>query len=161
MLTRPTLLTLQDPLLGTFVCNPSRSLLKGRLVWLDGEVDLVLSVSHKRDGHTSEIEQINTRVQHQLEVVRELWSDPASWDQRLKTFAAHKLLWQKNRHWLDKGEGAATREKIMARMELQSLRILIRGDIDFRFDDGDLFWGHPIIVRATLEDGPIGAALSR
>ena len=63
------------------------------------------------------------------------------------------LLELKNDAWLDEDESEVSAEEFIARMELSSVSIHADGGFEFWFDDGDLFWGHSIMVSGNIQDG--------
>ena len=41
----------------------------------------------------------------------------------------------------------------MSRMKLETISVHQEEDFEFCFKDGDLFWGHAILVRGNLKKG--------
>lgn len=72
-----------------------------------------------------------------------------------KAFAARELLELKNEVWSDGDEDAnpipITAEQFAQRMTLTSLNIA-SDKVSFWFDDGDLFFGHAILVELNEQD---------
>ncbi len=62
-----------------------------------------------------------------------------------KTLATAELLEVKNRDWLE-GEAPLSPEQFRDRMLLVEIQVRPEGGTVLHFDDGDLFWGHPIEV---------------
>ncbi|PAP76436.1 DUF2262 domain-containing protein [Rubrivirga marina] len=60
--------------------------------------------------------------------------------------AVADLLDDKNGNWLGDDDADETAESFRAKMRLQSVVIEPDGGASFSFDDGDLFWGHTIMV---------------
>ena len=94
-----------------------------------------------------------------LNVAEMLWADQQSWKRRVDRFAVQALLELKNDTWLDADESELTAEAFAARMRLTSISIMPDGAFEFWHDDGDLFWGHAIMVSGDLEDGPAEAGI--
>jgi hypothetical protein len=87
----------------------------------------------------------------------ELWNAQSSWSERVREFAADKLLGLKNGSWLGDDDDEVTRDEFKRRMVLRSITVHPEGEVEFWHDDGDLFWGHSIHVSGSLQDGPTDA----
>lgn len=92
-----------------------------------------------------------------LELARRLWKAQKSWDKRVRDFAVARLLPLKNECWLDDYERKVTSKRFRDRMKLESIAIYPDGEFEFWHDDGDLFWGHSILVSGSLRKGPTSA----
>ena len=85
-----------------------------------------------------------------------------SWKQRtvkLRAYAAGHMLDTAN-DWLgDADEEPITAEQFADRITLSELAFRNDGSIEAYYDDGDIFWGHCIIVRmdknGNIEDAEI------
>ncbi len=75
------------------------------------------------------------------------WIDKA-WD-----FAVHELTWLKNDSWLGEGEAEISEEEFRKRMKLDHINFGLEETFFVCFEDGDLFWGHEIVVMGDLTDG--------
>mgnify|MGYP000913203637 FL=1 len=60
------------------------------------------------------------------------------------------LLDVKNSSWLEENELDLTENEFRKRLTLESITVMDLGDIEFWFNDGDLFWGHSILVSGNL-----------
>ncbi|MCA0457370.1 MAG: DUF2262 domain-containing protein [Chloroflexi bacterium] len=89
-----------------------------------------------------------------LQTVTELWNNQSLWNQRVMDFAVQEKLPLKNEMWLDDDEQPLSPDEFKARMSLESISIYIEGGFAFWHDDGDLFFGHSILVTGNLQDGP-------
>ena len=68
-------------------------------------------------------------------------------DRQLRAYAAGHMLDTAN-DWLgDADEGPITAEQFADRITLSELAFRNDGSIEAYYDDGDIFWGHCIIVR--------------
>ncbi|PSB39881.1 DUF2262 domain-containing protein [Chamaesiphon polymorphus] len=75
-----------------------------------------------------------------------------------KEYAAECLLQIKNENWIDdEDEEPLTPEQFQQRMTLESISIDADGEVSFYHNDGDLFWGHCILVTMNSENLFIGA----
>lgn len=114
----------------------------GTVTWEGGPVTLHVSMDEAQS------------LSAVLEVARALWKSSATWDTRIKDFAADRLLALKNESWLDEDEAEVSRSDFIARMQLESITVYPGGEFDFMHADGDLFRGHCIAVAGDLEEGP-------
>jgi hypothetical protein len=89
-----------------------------------------------------------------------LWDAPAAWDDRVRAFAVSRLLGLKNDAWLGDDESALTTAQFTARMTPQAVTLDPDGSFTFFYADGDLFWGHSILVSGTIADGPADADIA-
>jgi hypothetical protein len=116
------------------------------LNWYAGEVELgeakKLRVSLSLDG----CEDLDALVHFTKGFLQEI----AETDERAKRFAAEKLLRVYNDSW-NEGEDIAESE-FTERIALESLTTYPDRSAELCYDDGDLFWGHIIIV--SVEEGP-------
>ena len=73
--------------------------------------------------------------------------------QSAREYAVESLLTLKNETWMeDKDEEPLTPEQFKERMVLDSISIDSDGDVSFYHSDGDLFWGHCILVTMNSEN---------
>lgn len=70
---------------------------------------------------------------------------------RAKDYAAERLLKIKNDGWLDEGESPVNADEFKEKLSLQELVFRRYGAVDFHHRDGDLFWGHSVVV--SLDGG--------
>jgi hypothetical protein len=86
-------------------------------------------------------------------------ADEAGWFARLQECAAGLVdisnEWNEDQ---DDWTGPIDRDGFISRISLESI-VLHEGDrFEAYFNDGDLFWGHSIVVSGTMADGPQEAA---
>ena len=62
-----------------------------------------------------------------------------------------QMLDVKNSTWLREGEKPMTADEFMARLKIQSIGIEADGSSQFFYEDGELFWGHDVIVKRDVE----------
>ncbi|MGE6630755.1 DUF2262 domain-containing protein [Bacillus sp. NPDC077027] len=89
-----------------------------------------------------------------LQTARQLVQDQDKWDATMKSFAAKDLLAQAN-EWNEHNDTELNDEDItydlfMSRITLESLQTYPNGEFEALYHDGDLFWGHIIIVRGHI-----------
>lgn len=139
---------ISDPVFGDFTLHRSLDLFRGEATWARKPVELDLSA----DEHAE--------AERCLGVARALWDDQPSWTSRIADYAVAQLLELKNESWLDEGEPPATPESFKSRMNLESVTVYPDGAFEFWHDDGDLFWGHAIMVSGSLAEGPTDVEIS-
>jgi hypothetical protein len=88
-----------------------------------------------------------------------IWDNRVEWKRRVEKCIVRELLGVKNDNWLQEGELPLTAEAFLSRMTLESIGFSKGGKIDFIYDDGDLFWGHAVVVDASVRHGPRDAYL--
>jgi hypothetical protein len=98
-------------------------------------------------------------VELALGVARSLWAAQREWSRRITDAAIKDFLDLKNESWLDEGESEPTQEEFAERMAVEAISIRADGSFEFWHDDGDLFWGHSIMVSGNLRDGPTDAGI--
>lgn len=130
---------------GTLSFDPRLDWYQGRASWAGSPVGLNLSA------------MIDSELEAALRVAAELWQDQAGWNQRVQDYAVQKLLDLKNSAWLDDGESALNAGAFKARMSLNTITVYPNGEFEFWHDDGDLFFGHTILVSGSLAAGPTDA----
>jgi hypothetical protein len=80
--------------------------------------------------------------------------------QSAKESAVERLLELKNETWIDENEEPSTPEQFKHRMVLESISIDSDGEVSFYHNDGNLFWGHCILVTMDSENNFIGAEIA-
>ena len=128
--------------LGTFTLNRQVDWFETEVDWLGGQISLVFDAEEDR----AEV----------LQRAKTLLAGAASWDKRVREYAADDLLASAN-DWAEDEE--ITREQFIQRMELESIEIRADGSFEFWFADGDMFYGHSIHVSGDMEHGPDDAAM--
>lgn len=134
--------------LGTFTLNRQVDWFETEVNWLGGQISLVFDAEEDRA--------------EALRKAKALLADAASWDKRVREYAADDLLASAN-DWAEQMEDEEpqeiTREQFMERMELESIEIRADGSFEFWFADGDMFYGHSIHVSGDMEHGPDDASM--
>ncbi|WP_373539354.1 DUF2262 domain-containing protein [Chamaesiphon sp.] len=81
--------------------------------------------------------------------------------QSARDYAAEGLLAIKNETWIeDEDEEPLTPEQFKERMVLDSISIDSDAAVSFYHNDGDLFWGHCILVTMDSENNFTGAEIA-
>lgn len=134
------------PGLGTLTLDRRVDSFDGDVAWAKKKVRIRLG------GRGGEVEPAA------IATARALLRAQTKWTKKVGDYAVKKLLKLKNGTWLDDGQSAFTPQAFAGRLTLRSIDVN-KGSFDFYFDDGDLFWGHTIVVSGTLKKGPIRADL--
>ena len=124
---------IQDPVLGQLTWNDN-------LDWWEGQVELrpdLKVMLHIEPGEERGDAEIAAAGRQLLAWVRE--HEP-----RAREFAAAELLDTHNDHWND--EQPISAGMFVDNMTLESISCYSGGSVELLYHDGDLFWGHCIIV---------------
>lgn len=113
----------------------------GKIDWCGVEVRLSLSCI----DHTNPAAAITA--------AESLFNDRENWTIRIKEFVADRLLELKNDGWLEEGEPELSRNDFISKIVLQDISVDESRSFSFYFDDGDLFWGHSIVVSGDVLEG--------
>ncbi|HEX8876749.1 MAG TPA: DUF2262 domain-containing protein [Phycisphaerales bacterium] len=106
----------------------------GRAKWAGGKVEVVLGGDPKA---------YSTKT---FELIQSVAATAATWDARLKRHAAKHLVKLKNEAWREDGVKPITSKLFAQRLKLQNWLTRADRSMEFSFDDGDLFFGHEIVV---------------
>jgi hypothetical protein len=137
----------QDPRFGTFTLNRSLNWFSAELLWAGQQVRLNLSM-----------DDCDSIVQP-LALAAKLWNSEAEWNTKIIDYAVENLLPLKNDVWLEEDEVELSAEDFKNRMSLEAITIYPLGSFEFWYDDGDLFWGHSIMVSGSLAGGLADAGI--
>ena len=132
---------------GTLKLDRSINRFVGKTKWSKKSVDISLDASNEKLAEKA------------IATAEILWSSQAKWKNEIEALAATELLDLKNDSWLQEGETALTKKKFITAMSLTSISIDSDGSFTFFFNDGDLFWGHMIIVSGDPGKGPTEAKI--
>jgi hypothetical protein len=132
---------LTDPVVGKLTLNRSVDDFEGNIAWVGKQIGLKISVY----GGVDPLDSLRT--------AKVLLANMETWAARVNDYAVAKLLELKNDSWLDEGERHITREEFIRRMHLESITVYPEGKFEFWHNDGDLFWGHSILVSGSLSEG--------
>lgn len=122
--------------------NKKMGVFEGSIPWCGEYIDIYISAD---DGEDT--------CEGGMKILNELAEKDAEWDKKVKTFAATTLT-ELARDWqADEDEEPITEEAFAERITLCGIDISEDGDINFWFDDNDMFCGHSVMVSGTVEDG--------
>ena len=95
----------------------------------------------------------NDRMKSALETAYALFEQQDEWSQKMKEYAAEELIELAN-DWLQDDEEAEideiTKKMFMELMKLSTICVYSEGDFEIYYSDGDMFWGHSIIVCGNI-----------
>lgn len=100
------------------------------------------------------------QIASSLKVARELWTNQSAWTEKVREFAASRLLDLKNESWLDIGEAPLAAGDFASKVSMASVVVDADGACEFWLDDGALFSGHSIVVRGSVSDGLVEAEIA-
>lgn len=137
-----------DKILGEFTLDKRIDLYVGEIKWLGENIELDI------ENYTGK------RLDKVFVIANELVKEEKIWDKKIKEFAAKKLLKLKNENWLEEAEKEITIEQFIEKIEINSINISLKNNFEFYLDDGDVFWGHTIVVNGNIEKGPLRANIA-
>jgi hypothetical protein len=139
---------IERPELGTLRYQTEYDWYEGKIEVQHSEILIRLSTDERR------------KVAAALERATNFVSESERYAQLAKEYAAQGLLQIKNETWLEyEDEDPLTPEQFKQRMTLESISIDAAGEISFYHNDGDLFWGHCILVTMDSDNNFIGAEI--
>jgi hypothetical protein len=83
----------------------------------------------------------------------QLWKSQQSWKQRIEDFTVETLLPRAN-EWIELSLPRLNAVVFIKKIRLETIALNQDGTFEFWFDDGDVFWGHAILVQGNPKDGP-------
>ena len=105
----------------------------------------------------------NEDVSEGLAALTQFWQKKASWDKKLRAFAAKKLLTLAN-EWAssddDNPDKVWTEETFAKKLKNESLVMDNDGNFEMWYDDGGIFFGHSVTVSGNIKSGAIDAQMS-
>ncbi len=142
-LQQPVLL--QRPPFGTFALDRTIDYYEAAVTWLGQPITLAVPDEPFLDAafHCADA----------------LWSEKERWSITILDFATREFLETKNESWLDEGEDPLDAASFKSALTLESITVRADGSFEFHHSDGDLFWGHSIVVSGSLSEGPTYAEL--
>ncbi len=140
-------LVYHDPTFGDFIYDRTVGWFETNRLWNGRDIRVSL---------TTEEEDVDEAKQI-AEFAHGLWSDEAEWLARLEACAIrdlHRLAneWQED-------VGPVSEAQFCSRISPKSVTFWGTEEFDFWFDDGDLFWGHGIMVSGNVNAGPQNASI--
>ncbi|MGB5818438.1 MAG: DUF2262 domain-containing protein [Saonia sp.] len=76
----------------------------------------------------------------------------SSYNDKIEKGIVDKLLFLKNEAWLEENETEINETEFKKKLTLTSILFLADSSSELVYDDGDLFWGHQIVVGSSAEN---------
>ncbi|MBR8835449.1 MAG: DUF2262 domain-containing protein [Stigonema ocellatum SAG 48.90 = DSM 106950] len=114
--------------------------------WYESKLEIngMATEIYVSDQEIKEVEALNNRVNKAINWIQD------NFESILK-YCAENLLELKNESWADSEEEKVTEAEFKERLLLESIKIESDGRLEVTFQDGELFWGHLIVVRTDAE----------
>lgn len=90
-----------------------------------------------------------------LPLVRAVLCRLATIDGAMREFAAAQLLELKNDNWREEDQPEVTKDDFMYRISIEAISFNEDGEYEIWYADGDLFWGHSIMVSVDRKGRPV------
>lgn len=138
-----------DEVLGTFELDKRVKLFEKKIYWAGEKGSLYFDWD----------EDINV-MKLALATAHTLFNDQGEWNKKIRMYASEKLVGLAN-DWLQDNDEAEideiTKKMFIDFMKLDSISVYPEGDFEVFFFDGDMFWGHSIIVSGNI-NGDLNSA---
>lgn len=131
------------PEFGTLVLNRTIDWFEGTINWIDDSIRISVSLNEESGSLESSIKTLEA-----------LYSNASDWSKRITNYAVSELLELKNDNWLMDGQEELTASSFIDAMKLESITVYPDGEFEFWHNDGNLFWGHSILISGSLSEGP-------
>lgn len=138
--------TLDTTLFGKLELDRSLDLYEGPANWCGNEISLTLDDGEMPDSA--------------LATAMALFSQQQHWQQQAISCATAELLPLKNDNWLEENQHPLSAEEFAGKLTLQSIVCYDDNDFTFYFSDGELFFGHYIMVNGDLNEGITDASIA-
>ncbi|MBL9165741.1 MAG: DUF2262 domain-containing protein [Planctomycetaceae bacterium] len=125
---------------GTLTLHTHSDCFEGKALWNGRLVEVSFTVSDDVD------------IASQLKIGDSLFDDSRAWADKVSAYAVLQNLPLAN-DWQEVGAVPITEEEFLRRLQLTAISIGIDGRFEFYHDDGDLFYGHCIIIGGSLAEG--------
>ena len=130
-----------DEKLGSFTLDRSVQTFAKPIVWANEEGTLYFDHDESEEMTAA------------LVTAHMLFEDELKWSDSIRNFAADELVELAN-DWLADSEDAEldeiTKDIFISKLELSSISVSANGDFTIYYNDGDMFWGHVIIVEGNV-----------
>lgn len=131
-----------DKELGEFTLDKDYGLFQGNLKWLHGEISVSLAADedNKRSCNGA------------IEILRSMVNRQIQKDIEFRTYAAEELTDLAN-EWSQDEDVKITMSDFITKINLSALDISHEGEFTAYYSDGDMFYGHTIIVSGNITTG--------
>lgn len=131
--------------IGKFELNKKLNLFEGSPLWNTQKIRFAIDVKSEAE------------ITDEIATLKTLLSNQAEWKEKIDQYAVSKLLPLKNDTWLKENESQWSEDTFLKTYSLESILISEKGRFEFWHRDGDIFWGHFILIQGTIKDGPTRA----
>ncbi|MGY0371979.1 DUF2262 domain-containing protein [Clostridium sp. JNZ J1-5] len=131
-----------DKVLGEFELDKRVKLFEKKISWAGEEGNLYFDWYEDKNSMELALETAHALFKYQNE-----------WNMKIRMYASEKLVGLAN-DWLQDNDEAEideiTKEMFIDFMRLDSISVYPEGNFEIFFFDGDMFWGHSIIVNGNI-----------
>ncbi|MBT0826700.1 DUF2262 domain-containing protein, partial [Campylobacter lari] len=92
----------------------------------------------------------NDNIENSIQILRKIFEDKKELDKKVKEYIASQLVEEANSYNEDADKKKINEKQFAKLLTFESISIKSNG-IDFYVDDGDVFWGHVIIVESDFD----------
>ena len=141
---------IEDDILGELLYDKTINSFEGHIPWLDKNIVIFLDVDKDNKAGITKARK----------AMKELYLNAEKWDEKMRTFAAKKLV-DLARDWCESEEEALkiTEESFAKRIGIESISMTSGGSFTAYFNDDDIFAGHCITVAGSLKKGITSASM--
>ncbi|EHZ4884741.1 DUF2262 domain-containing protein [Campylobacter lari] len=126
----------KDEVLGTFELDKGLNTFTNNINWLNNKK---VEVVFDNDDN----------IENSIQTARKIFEDKKELDKKVKEYIASQLLEEANSYNEDADKDEIDEKQFAKLLTFESIVIRSKG-IDFYVDDGDVFWGHVIIVESDF-----------
>lgn len=134
------------PKFGLLTFNRSLNWFEGSINWMGQPVRVSISVDEE-----------NASIASSIKTLEALYRHTSDWSKKITDYAVAELLDLKNESWRTEDQEEVTASAFAQAMQLESITVDSDGEFEFWHHDGDLFWGHSILITGSLTEGPLDA----
>lgn len=131
-----------DEILGEFEMNKSVKVFGKDVSWDGEDGDLCFDWNEDEDV-----------MKRSLQTAHALFKNELEWNAKIRDYASSEMLELAN-EWLKDDDDAKvdeiTKDMFIRLMEFESMSVHQDGSFEMYFSDGDMFWGHCIIVEGNV-----------
>ncbi|OCQ95739.1 hypothetical protein BCD64_09925 [Nostoc sp. MBR 210] len=139
---------IKHEILGKLVYNAELDWYESQIVVDETPISLSFSIENNH-----EVESILARASDVVRYLKHYAKDA-------EEYAVRKLLELKNETWLDEDETFLTSEEFKNQIILEGLVFSPDGEVEFYYNDGNIFFGHCIILTMDKDNCFIGAMIA-
>lgn len=131
---------------------PVTDKLLGTLTWNNDLDEFCSEIMHGKAAVKLRLGAEPDQLAPVMDRARKITTDLKNYDRKAREYMCRMMLQLKNETWLDDGEQPLTAEQFMSALILSSISFSTSNKVEFFYDDGDIFWGHTVIVDMDAKD---------